>query len=616
MIRIAYSLIFCLCFLIKTNLYAQSSWELAWSDEFDYTGLPDSTLWSYDVGGNGWGNSESQYYTEKREENARVDGNHLVIEARKESWGGRDYTSARLISKSKGDWTYGRIEIRAQLPSGRGTWPAIWMLPTNSSYGNGGWPDTGEIDIMEHVGHNPGHIHATIHTDSFNHLSNTQKGGKTIISDVSSALHVYALEWTPNKLTFSVNENSYWTYTKSLNNWQGWPFDRAFHLILNIAIGGSWGGAQGIDNSIFPQQMLVDYVRVYRYVDTPQITLETPTNVEVGGAVTFSGTATDSDGRILRVELYQGDGLMETIRSGLDQWSWSTENVAEGCYSVRARTVDNGGWSTYSATRSITVGNSCAQNAPYLMRPHPISERIEAEYFDLGGPGVAYRDLSSTNDGRGIRLDEGVDVYPTTDGIGYHVGATSRREWVAYTVHVDQGGIYDLQVRLASRASQISFSLEFDGVDKTGMILYSSRTPNFQTARIITENGIELEEGTQIMKLHFHNGTPNVNWLHFRLRSPTDTEELPEYGETDLLGNYPNPFTTSTTIDYRIGKPGHVVLELFNPLGQHIRTLANSHHQIGLYIAELQAKGLSKGIYLYKLTGDVTAQRLLHYLGN
>jgi len=522
--RTTSSLIFCLLgFLTSANLQAQSSWELVWSDEFDYTGLPDAARWSYDIGGNGWGNAEEQYYTDRRRENARVDGDHLIIEARKESWSGRNYTSARLVSKTKGDWTYGRIQVRAQLPSGRGTWPAIWMLPTKSNYGNGGWPDTGEIDIMEHVGHDQGTIHATIHTDLYNHLSRSQRGGETRIEDASDVLHVYALEWTPNKLVFSIDENPYWTYTRSLNNWQGWPFDKDFHLILNLAIGGSWGGAQGIDDNIFPQKMLIDYVRVYRHVNVPQLTFEAPANIDVGGTATFSGTSTDTDGQVRRVELYQDDGLIHTIRRETDQWNWSIDDLAEGCYRIHARAIDNGGWTSHSATKPITVGNSCEQNSPYLMRPHPIRERIEAEYFDLGGPRVAYRDLTSKNEGHGIRLEEGVDVYPTTDGIGYHIGATARREWVAYTVHVDQAGIYDLQVRLASKAHQVSFSLEFDGVDKTGIIRHTNRTQNFQTVRVITEKGIELDAGTQVMKFHFQNGIPSVNWLQFRLRSSKPT---------------------------------------------------------------------------------------------
>src|SRR5215470_9572219 len=122
-------------------------WQLVWADEFDYDGLPDPKKWSYDVGGHGWGNKELQYYTEGRKENARVENGLLIIEARRDSWEGHEYTSVRLVTKGKGDWTYGRIEVKAKLPSGRGTWPAIWMLPTASDYG--GWPSSGEIDIME-----------------------------------------------------------------------------------------------------------------------------------------------------------------------------------------------------------------------------------------------------------------------------------------------------------------------------------------------------------------------------------------------------------------------------------------------------------------------------------
>ncbi|MCY3631017.1 MAG: family 16 glycosylhydrolase [Bacteroidota bacterium] len=616
MMRATFLVIFCFFgFVTTSNLYAQSSWELVWSDEFDYTGLPDPTLWSYDVGGHGWGNAESQFYTENREENARVEDGHLIIEARKEPWSGRDYTSVRLVSKSKGDWTYGRIEVRAQLPSGVGTWPAIWMLPTNSSYGNGRWPDTGEIDIMEHVGFNQGSIHATIHTDAYNHIDRTQRGGSTNVPDASDVFHVYAVEWTPLRMAFSVDGNTFWTFSRGLNTWQGWPFDRDFHLIMNIAIGGSWGGQQGIDDSIFPQQMLVDYVRVHHYVDVPQITFETPADIEPGATATFMGTASDSDGQIRRVELYQDDGLIETISGGAAEWSTSVENVSEGCYEVRAKAIDNGGWSKFSETKTITVGNSCTQNAPYLMRPHPIQERIQAEYFDLGGPRVAYRDLSSSNDGNGIRLNEGVDVYPTTDGIGYHIGNTVRREWVAYTVHVEQAGLYDLQIRMASPAARISFSLEFDGIDKTGVINHANARSTFQTIRVITEHGIELDEGTQVMKLHFHAGTPAVNWMQFRLRSPVKNEDLPEHGETSLLGNYPNPFTNSTTITYRVGSPSRVVLELFNILGQRVRILTDHYHQVGEYSTVLHADGLGTGTYFYTLTGDITAQRALHYLG-
>jgi beta-glucanase (GH16 family) len=141
---------------------AQGQWREVWSDEFNYDGLPDSTKWNYDVGGHGWGNNELQFYTQQRVENARVEHGNLIIEARKETWQGKNYTSARLVSKNKGDWQHGKIEVRAKLPSGRGTWPAIWMLASTTPLK---WPDDGEIDIMEHVGFDQGVIHGLLATE-------------------------------------------------------------------------------------------------------------------------------------------------------------------------------------------------------------------------------------------------------------------------------------------------------------------------------------------------------------------------------------------------------------------------------------------------------------------
>lgn len=242
-------------------------WELVWSDEFETTGLPDPAKWGYDVGGGGWGNNELQYYTENNPNNARVMNGRLIIEAHRENFGGNEYTSARLVTRGKGDWLYGRFEINAKLPSGRGTWPAIWMLPTRWSYGNGGWPDNGEIDIMEHVGYDPGMIHASIHTHLYNWPANTQKTAIIHIPDAETAFHTYALQWSAGKIEVFVDDSLYFTFLNEGTGWQAWPFDRAFHLILNIAIGGNWGGAQGVDNSIFPQRLEVEYVRVYRWVE-------------------------------------------------------------------------------------------------------------------------------------------------------------------------------------------------------------------------------------------------------------------------------------------------------------------------------------------------------------
>ncbi|MBI2389879.1 MAG: RICIN domain-containing protein [Deltaproteobacteria bacterium] len=239
-----------------------SGWKLAWSDEFDGAGLPDASKWSYDVGGHGWGNGEAQFYTDKRLENARLEGGRLIIEARRESYGGKAYTSARLVSRGRGDWLYGRFEIRAKLPGGRGTWPAIWMLPTDWKYG--GWPNSGEIDIMEHVGFDPGRIHGTVHTQAYNHTIGTQKGTSLPVADATSAFHVYAAEWSPERIEIFVDGTKYFSFANEHTGSATWPFDQRFHLILNIAVGGSWGGVKGIDDGAFPQRMEIDWARVYQ----------------------------------------------------------------------------------------------------------------------------------------------------------------------------------------------------------------------------------------------------------------------------------------------------------------------------------------------------------------
>jgi len=237
---------------------------LVWSDEFDYTGLPDAGKWSYDVDGNswGWGNNELQYYTASRLENAEVKNGYLYITARKEEYNGFHYTSARLVTRQKGDWLYGRIEVKAKLPSGRGMWPAIWMLPTDWAYGD--WPASGEIDIMENVGYDPYVIVASAHTDSYNHVDGTQKNSTITITDCYTNFRVYALEWDADEYRVYVDDTLYFTFRNEGTGYKEWPFNKKFHLLLNVAVGGNWGGAQGVDDTIFPRQMVVDYVRVYK----------------------------------------------------------------------------------------------------------------------------------------------------------------------------------------------------------------------------------------------------------------------------------------------------------------------------------------------------------------
>lgn len=245
---------------------ASKDLKLVWSDEFDYTGLPDSTRWGYDLGDGcpnvcGWGNNELQYYTRDRK-NARVEKGVLVVEAHWEPIDKRNYSSARVVSKFKGDWTYGRMAIKAKLPGGRGVWPAIWMLPTDWKYG--GWPGSGEIDIMEFVGYMPDSLFGSLHTKSFNHAIGTQSTKGIFVRDLSTAFHEYAIDWFPDRIDFLFDGKVYHTFENRKTGPDAWPFDQRFYMILNLAVGGNWGGKMGVDETIWPRRMEVDYVRIYK----------------------------------------------------------------------------------------------------------------------------------------------------------------------------------------------------------------------------------------------------------------------------------------------------------------------------------------------------------------
>jgi beta-glucanase (GH16 family) len=237
-------------------------WDLVWEEDFNNDGLPDSNTWSYEEGY--VRNNEKQYYTKSRLDNAKVESGNLIIEARKDYWEGNEITSASLHTYGKKSILYGKIEVRAKLPTGAGTWPAIWMLGENIS--EVGWPACGEIDIMENVGFNPKVIYANIHTTAYNHVNGTNKGDNITIENPNPYLnyHVYSIEWFEERIEFFVDGILYFTFINEKTGNDTWPFDKSHYLILNLAIGGSWGGQQGINNSIFPAKYYIDYVRVYR----------------------------------------------------------------------------------------------------------------------------------------------------------------------------------------------------------------------------------------------------------------------------------------------------------------------------------------------------------------
>jgi beta-glucanase (GH16 family) len=285
---------------------AAAEWELVWSDEFAYAGAPDPAKWEHELGGGGWGNGEVQTYTDSLE-NSRVEDGRLIIEARqKTDTRVPSYTSARLVTRGLGEWKYGRFEARVKLPRTTGTWSAVWMLAAERVHSPALWPDNGEIDIMEHVGYEEDpvfkalrgepelpNIHGTLHTFERNGRDNQGIGGKTYLADATSAFHVYAVNWTEDRIEFEIDGEVYNTiYRADLvparnppdDPWRYWPFNQRFFLILNIAVGGDWGGhfnstfypgqspygGDGIDHDgEWPQRMEVDYVRVYAPAEAP-----------------------------------------------------------------------------------------------------------------------------------------------------------------------------------------------------------------------------------------------------------------------------------------------------------------------------------------------------------
>jgi beta-glucanase (GH16 family) len=254
---------------------APIGYTLVWSDEFNAPDgtTPDPQKWNYDLGGNGWGNHELEFYT-NHPQNAQIRSGNLVITAQKESatdkYGTRDYTSARIKTQSLFAQAYGRFESRIKIPKGEGVWPAFWML--GEDIATLGWPRCGEIDIMENIGKEPAAVHASLHgpaapgSDPGNNKATadrTQKFSLPGHANVSDDFHIYAIEWEPTTVRFFIDKENYATFTKAA--WPqnaAWPFDHKFFLILNLAIGGDWPGPPDAD-TVFPQQMLVDYVRVY-----------------------------------------------------------------------------------------------------------------------------------------------------------------------------------------------------------------------------------------------------------------------------------------------------------------------------------------------------------------
>ncbi len=301
---------------------AQFTPEPVWSDEFSDTGSPDAAKWGFETGGGGWGNGELQHYT-ARTNNARVENGMLVINALHENYGGSEYTSARLHSVGGGNWTYGRVVVRARFTGAQGTWPAIWMLPTDWVYG--GWPDSGEVDLMEHVSTHGMSVQASIHTRDYNFKIGTAKSGFQYNVDYWN-WHDYIIEWYPGRLDVSLDGSRFFTFRNEYQGYGKWPFDQRFHLMLNVAVGG-WGGWPTFTS----ETMEIDQVRAYAYTAQPQVLVHPQAwyrlvNRRSGKVLDIDGPSTADGANLHQWEWYS-----------LTNQQWRFEPAGDGSFRVISR---------------------------------------------------------------------------------------------------------------------------------------------------------------------------------------------------------------------------------------------------------------------------------------
>ena len=597
---------------------AYATWSVVWSDEFNGASL-NTGDWNYDIGNGcpslcGWGNNELQYY---RAENVAVSGGNLVITSLAQSFGGASFTSGKIHTRNKQTFLYGRIEMRAKIPTGGGMWPAFWMMPQDDYYG--GWAASGEIDIMESANATTS-VGGTIHFGG-TYPNNTYTGGSYSLGGANFAddFHVYAIEWEPDEMRwyvdgvlFSTKTSSQWYSSAAPSNPRA-PFDQPFYIILNAAVGGNYTGCtnSGCITASLPQQYLVDYIRVYQDIvnDPPTVSITSPISGSTlpAGDITITADASDSDGTVATVEFY--DGFTYLGEDTTEPYSFVWNSVSDGCYEIVARVIDDLGGTGTDAV-DISVGTGCGQ-APYWGSPFAFPTKIEAEDFDLGGEGIAYHDVSAGNNGGVYRTEEDVDIEACSDtGGGYNVGWISQNEWLEYTVYVPVTGDYTIDTRVASSSTGGTFHVEFNGTDKTGDVNVPV-TGGWQAWTTVSVTAT-LSAGTQTMR--FVTTTDGFNLNYFDIVADA-TAILPDAQSTGyaLHPCYPNPFNPSTTIAFELSKPGLASLRIYDPAGRLVRVLVDDHLTASVYREiwdgrDDAGREVASGVYFYRLTAGVFSE--------
>ena len=604
-----------------------TGWVLVWSDEFNESEI-DESRWSYDIGTGdwGWGNDEQQYYT-SNSNNSFIENGHLVIRALLQNYGGANYTSARMVTRDQGNWTYGRIEVRAKLPGGVGTWPAIWMLPTDWVYG--GWPYSGEIDIMEHVGFDPNVIHGTAHTEVYNWWNGIPPPGSSIyLNGATSDFHNYILEWDEDYLKWYVDDMHYFTYANDQEgNYATWPFDQRFHLLLNIAIGGTWGGQQGIDDSIFPVRLEIDYVRVYEQSAIPIITLTHTAGWNMIGPP------------LLTQDMNYNEVFPESVNGSLYGFNGTY-------FSEDVLVPGKGYWlNFYDDGSSIIQGESFTELTIEISQGWNLISGISDE-ISIGGiidsediivEGTIYGFQEAYINTEIIEPGKAYWVYASADG-DITISSTSSAK------------IIPTFIDYTEKANKISFN----GSDLYfGVLIPKEEMPSYQLPPkppagafdVRFSDNMKVAENSGVIEIMrdfdqlviAYDIKDDYDWVlagdeDYRI---TDSGEIIVYG--DVIGftlnkfpeipltysvsqNYPNPFNPTTTIRYELPVHSHVTITICDLLGRRVTTLVNEnivpgYKSVGWDGTDSFGKPVSAGLYLYQIrAGSFTKVRKMALL--
>lgn len=532
------------------------NWTMIYNDEFNTDGLPDASKWTVDPRPKGWINGEQQVYTDTTHDNIRVKNGNLIIKGKKDFPTGNanePWSSGRLISQGKMDFLYGKVEVKAKLPRARGSWPAIWLMPTTSAYG--AWPKSGELDIMEHVGNNFGTVLSTVHTQNNNWTNGGHLSASLLLPDVDTVFHVYSLEWTPDSLRFTYDSTKCYSYANPQTDWKDWPFDQQFHVILNVAIGGGMGGA--ITESNWPDSMTVDYVRIYQkglgtpVLDTIIVSPATLSFVP-GKTQQYTAKALDQNGRAMAITpIWSITGNGNTI---------TTNGLA---------TLDTTGTVTATATVNGVTVSGAANVTVRATNYKPIPVKIEAENFDNSNSCC---------------------TEPTADtGGGVDVSYIGNGTWFDYDLTVPDSASYRIQFRVAVSTAT---SLKIMNDTTTLQTVNLPASGGWQNWITVTTSPLIFTPGHKTIRIYSNASGWNFNWLNIVYADSVTLSRINVTPDTAMLNTGQTKQFSAT--GYDVNNNQMVISPVWSVSGANISTNGLfSSTAAGTYVVKATADGIS-----------------------